>query len=299
MKSIKECDIDFVLTVLQNERCTYALLMAYIMADIVSHPDINRYDISSLKIVYTAGQPVHHSVITKLMSRLPKQCNLMKLYGQAEVAAIAYQDVEDPCYEGMDLTPGNELKIVDEDKRLLPVGQVGEICIRSPVTKSFLGYLENPQATAKTISPTGWVHTGDMGYIDDRGKLIISGRRADMIKRATTKISPVGIERVLLKYPDVEDVIVVGVPDDRLFEELCACVIPKENSTLELDSKVFEDWMARQWTPSETGLEKKPRYLLFMKEFPKNNTGKTDRKTIKDTAMRKLQLRYLSRYLDE
>ena len=204
---------------------------------------------------------------------------------------IAYQDVKDPCYEGLDLIPGSELKIVDEDKQLLPVGQVGEICVRSPVTNSFRGYLENPQATAKTISPTGWIHTSDMGFIDDRGKLIISGRCADMIKRASQKIFPVEIETVLLKYPDVKDVVVVGVPDDRLFEEICACVIPKQSSTLETDAKAFEDWMARQWAPSQTGLELKPKYLLLMKEYPKTDTGKTDRKSIKATAMGKLQLR--------
>jgi fatty-acyl-CoA synthase len=185
------------------------------------------------------------------------------------------------------------LKIVSEDYKLAPIGDVGEICIRSPITNSFLGYLENDEATMKAISRTGWVHTSDMGFIDHRGKLTILGRGADMIKRATVLISPVEVENVLIKHPDVKDVLVVGVPDGRLYEELCACVIPKENSILESSVKAFKDWMSRQLTPDEQGLSMNPKYLLMMKEFPKTNTGKSDRKATKTTAAQELELEHM------
>ena len=129
-----------------------------------------------------------------------------------------------------------------------------------------------------------------MGILDDKGKLRLSGRRSDMIKRATVKIFPAEIEKVLVRHPDVKDTVVVGVPDARLYEELCACVIPKKGSTLESSVAAFEEWMDHQWTPDEQGLTLKPKYLVIMEEFPKTKTGKSDRKVIRVAAAEKLEI---------
>ncbi|KAK3735621.1 hypothetical protein QZH41_007397 [Actinostola sp. cb2023] len=257
IKTVKECDIEFLLKLLQNERCTSAFLMPYLVVDIANCSRLLNYDLSFLKAALTAGQPIPNHIFEKVRLVAPN-CKLIKAYGMAECSAIARQVLgQQEGEEGLELICLNELKIVDENIQVLPVGQVGEICLRSP--KAFLKYLFSPDATSKTVSRTGWVHTGDLGKINSKGRLTITGRKDDMIKRATVKIFPAEVEKVLTKYDDVKDASVVGVPDVRLYEELCACIIPKKGSALESDMADFEKWMSQTFTPDEQGLTLKPK----------------------------------------
>ncbi|KAK3746023.1 hypothetical protein QZH41_003246 [Actinostola sp. cb2023] len=228
IKTVKECDIEFLLKLLQNERCTNAILMPYLVVDIANYSGQMNYDLSCLKATLTTGQPISNLIFEKVRSVAPN-CKFIKAYAMTECAAIARQVLgQQEGEEGFELMCLSELNIVDENTQVLSVGQVGEICVRSP--KAFLKYLSNPDATRNTISRTGWVHTGDFGQMNSRGRITITGRKDDMIKRATVKIFPVEVEKVLTKYDDVKDASVVGVPDVRLYEELCACIIPKKGS---------------------------------------------------------------------
>ena len=213
-----------------------------------------------------------------------------QVYGQTELAGVTTEELNPESEEqdegGLDLLPSNELKLIDEEAKVVLHGEIGEICIRSSLM--FSEYLENAEATSQAISSTGWVHTGDLGFLNQKGKLKVCGRKSDMIKRATVKIIPAQIEKVLLQHPDVKDAVLIGVPDVRLYEELCACVIPKKGSALESSVAGFEEWMSSQWTPDEQGLTLKPKYTLLMEEFPRTKTGKPDRKAIKVKAARKL-----------
>ncbi|KAK3746027.1 hypothetical protein QZH41_003241 [Actinostola sp. cb2023] len=286
IKTMKECDIEFLLKLLQNEGCTSALLMPYLVVDIANYSGQMNYDLSFLKVAVTVGQPISNHLFEKVRSVAPN-CKLIKVYGKTECVSVALEVLgEQEGEEGLELVCLNELKIVDENIQVLPVGQVGEICVRSP--SDFVEYLFNPDATSKTISRTGWVHTGDLGKINSRGRITITGRKDDMIKRATVKIFPAEVEKVLTKYDDVKDASVVGVPDVRLYEELCACIIPKKGSALESDMSEFEKWMSQTFTPDEQGLTLKPKYVLLVDDFPKTKTGKLDRRALKITAAKKL-----------
>ncbi|EDO27898.1 predicted protein, partial [Nematostella vectensis] len=116
-----------------------------------------------------------------------------------------------------------EVKIVDANNKVVPRGEPGEICCRSECV--FLGYLGNLEATSRAKSPQGWLHTEDLGTMDDQGMIEVIGRTSEIIKRATVKIFPGEIKAELLKNPLVADAIVIGVPDQRLHEEICACVV--------------------------------------------------------------------------
>ncbi|KAK3746026.1 hypothetical protein QZH41_003240 [Actinostola sp. cb2023] len=243
IKTVKECDIEFLLKLLQNERCTAALLMPYLVVDIANYSGQMNYDLSCLKAALTGGQPIPNHIFEKVRSVAPN-CKLIKGYGMTECVSVALEVLgEQEGEEGLELISLNELKIVDENIQILPVGEVGEICLRSPT--AFLEYFFNPEATRKTISRTGWVHTSDIGKMNPSGRFTITGRKDDMIKRATVKIFPAEVEKVLTKYDDVKDASVVGVPDVRLYEELCACIIPKKGSALESDMADFEKWMSQ------------------------------------------------------
>jgi fatty-acyl-CoA synthase len=287
MKSVKLCDAEFVLNVLQNERCTNATLMTYSILDIINHPHVNKYDLSSLKLVITGGQNIKRHILKTLKSVLP-HVKIFEGYGLTEIVQVADRrhDIGEDGDAGLQLLPNNELKIVDNNNCLVLIGDVGEICVRS--TPSFLGYFEDPEATSQAISPTGWFRTGDLGYINRSGKLMISGRTFDIIKRAVDKIAPAAVEKVLIEYPGVKDVVVVGVPDVRLGEELCACVVAKNRNILESSRTEFEEWMTQQWSVDQQGLSLKPKYVLVVEEFPQTNTGKTDRKALRVDAARKL-----------
>ncbi|KAK3735623.1 hypothetical protein QZH41_007399 [Actinostola sp. cb2023] len=262
IKTVKECDIEFLLNLLQNERCTNAQLMPYLVVDIANYSGQMNYDLSCLKAALTGGQPIPNHIFEKVRSVAPN-CKLIKCYGLTECSIFSIEIVgQQGGEEGLELMCLNELKIVDENIQVLPVGQVGEICVRSPAT--FLEYLFNADATSKTISRTGWVHTGDLGKINSRGRLTITGRKDDMIKRATVKIFPAEVEKVLTKYDDVKDACVVGVPDVRLYEELCVCIIPKKGSALESDMADFEKWMSQTFTPDEQGLTLKPNFKMAL-----------------------------------
>ncbi|KAK3714769.1 hypothetical protein QZH41_007489 [Actinostola sp. cb2023] len=286
IKTVKECDIEFLLKLLQNERCTNAFLMPYLVVDIANYSGEMNYDLSYLRVAVTGGQPISNHLFEKVRLVAPN-CKLIKIYGLTECSEFASEIVgQQGGEEGLELFCLNELKIVDENIQVLPVGQVGEICARSPTT--FLEYLFNPDATSKTISRTGWVHTGDLGKLNSRGRFTITGRKGQMIKRATVKIFPAEVEKVLTKYDDVKDASVVGIPDVRLYEELCACIIPKKGSAIESDMADFEKWMSQTFIPDEQGLTLKPKYVLLVDDFPKTKTGKVDRKALKITAAKKL-----------
>jgi acyl-CoA synthetase (AMP-forming)/AMP-acid ligase II len=173
IKTVKERDVTFLLQLLQNEKCTNALLMAYIVVDLITHPQAASFDHSHLRVARTSGQPLPNALFRKLTSTLPN-CKLISGYGLTEIMPVASQVLgglqtltEDNL--GMNGAPPIEIKITDENQNLAPVGQVGEICLRSP--NCFLEYLDNKKDTSKVISSTGWVHTSDMGVINERGGL--------------------------------------------------------------------------------------------------------------------------------
>lgn len=287
--SVKKGQTEFILRVLQDEKCTHGYLMPYVIHDVTSSQSTKNFDLGNLKVIATFGQPIPKEHFSQLQNILPN-CVLKNHYAMSEVimAIKTFDDKSADAYDSMNVFPSTELKIVNDKKDVVAVGQKGEICVRSRV--SFCGYLEDPKAEMRDIDTHGWIHTDDAGYIDDQGGLHVCGRMHEVITRAIDKIYPVEVERVLSLYPDIKAVAVVGVPDDRLYEEICACVIPKLGSELGSSITEFDQWASSQWEADDLGLTRKQRYTLVFKEFPATKTGKIDRKTLKALAVEKLGL---------
>jgi long-chain acyl-CoA synthetase len=153
---------------------------------------------------------------------------------------------------------------MDDDNRILPYGEKGEICIKGDAT--MIGYLNKPEATAETIKD-GWLHTGDMGYMDETGHVYISGRKKEMLNRGGENIYPREIEIPLEKHPKIAAVAVIGAPDPALGERVRACIILKEKGSMTAEEVVdyLRDKIAKY---------KLPELVEFMDELPTNPTGK-------------------------
>ena len=167
--------------------------------------------------------------------------------------------------------PEQQVEIMDENNNILPVGEKGEICTRGDA--NMLGYLNKPEATAETIRD-GWLHTGDVGYMDEDGYIYIVDRIKDMINRGGENIYPREIEIILESHPKVAEVAVIGVPDPALGERVKAFIIPKEpGSMTEQEGKDYlQDKIAKY---------KIPEIVEFRTEFPRNATGKLLKKELK------------------
>ncbi|XP_031567739.1 uncharacterized protein LOC116302548 [Actinia tenebrosa] len=288
-RSVCSSDPEFFIRILQDEKCSGALLLPYLMHDLIANPSTEKFNLSHLKHVITGGQVISKSLLANMMSVLPN-CAIINLYAMTEIFPIAAKTIRSDddvlSKAGMRVCSPAEVKIINDNKEDVGFEEMGEICVRYPYR--FREYLEDPKATSIRVDPRGWFHTDDVGYIDHHGGLHACGRMSEVISKMTINIYPIEVEMVLSTYPDVKAVAVIGVPDEREGEEICACVIPKPGSRLESSVTEFEEWSSQQWKTDETGATRKQRYTLVLEAFPLKNTGKTDRKALKALALQKL-----------
>lgn len=234
-----------------------------------------------VKSVLVAGQAISWTVRRAFEERY--QVPILVNYGSTESGHIAGWNGRDmkaglwkPGSAGK-VYPGVELEIRDDEGRAQPVGTEGEVVVRSEMTK---GYVDDAEASAELVRD-GWVHTGDMGYVDDDGVLWLSGRKRDMIKCAGFQVWPEEIEDALRAHPLVRDIRVVGVPDDRLGEIPVALVVR------ESDASVDDDGLAAAlvaFAREELAHFKTPRRIEFVAELERSATGKISRASVPDLA---------------
>ncbi|MEE9911357.1 MAG: acyl--CoA ligase [Deltaproteobacteria bacterium] len=167
--------------------------------------------------------------------------------------------------------PGLEVEIMDDKNHILPYGERGEICIRGDAV--MIGYLNKPEATAESLKD-GWLHTGDMGHMDERGYVYISGRKKEMINRGGENIYPREIEIPLEQHPKIAEVAVIGAPDKALGERVRACIILNENCSMTPEE-------VKEYLQDKIAKYKLPEYVEFMTDFPKNPTGKILKQELK------------------
>ncbi|XP_013378792.1 acyl-CoA synthetase family member 2, mitochondrial [Lingula anatina] len=271
--SVKKGDAQLVRKILQDEKCTHVLTMPYMMYDFIKSEDAQQYDLSSLQFAMTGGQPILQESAVAFLEKNPT-FKLIQAYGGT---SFGYLEV------GSDI----EIKLVDENQRVVPRGTTGELWVRGPMV--FIGYLDNLEGTSRSLTPLRWYKTGDLMVMNDHGQVHIVGRISETIKRATVKIHPAEIEHVLVRHPLVLQAYVVGVPDVRLYEELCACVQLNENEIADVDQmKEIEAWCAETFLPGPDGLTLAPRYFLSFREFPKTGNGKINRRELKTLAIKQL-----------
>jgi len=176
--------------------------------------------------------------------------------------------------------PGMEHKVVDKNRRIVPIGEEGEACAKGQ--NVCIGYFKDPKRTAEVIDDRGWIYSGDLAKMDEHGNLIIVGRIKDVIVRGGENISPTEIEDILYAYDKIEQVAVIGVPDDRLGEGTCACIIPKKGQTFTYDEMKahFKDKVARFKIPDR---------IEFMDEFSETPSGKIRKVELREIIAKRIQ----------
>ncbi|HEY7977379.1 MAG TPA: AMP-binding protein, partial [Rhizomicrobium sp.] len=232
-----------------------------------------------------AGSPCPIEVMRHVIDKM-HMAEVTIAYGMTETSPVSFQSSRSDSIERRVSTVGRvlphvEVKIVDENGQTVPRGVAGELCTRGPSV--MLGYWDDAAKTAEAIDADGWMHTGDLGTIDDEGYGNIVGRIKDMVIRGGENIYPREIEEFLYRHPKIADVTVVGLPDAKYGEELCAWIVlhPGETSDAE-EIKMFCDKQIARY--------KVPRYIRFVDAFPMTVTGKVQKFRIREMMIAKLGL---------
>ena len=198
----------------------------------LNEPELDRFDLSSLRVVITGGASAAIETIRAYQARATR--HLIELYGMLETGFHTYTRLtDDPAKVNGTigrLVGDMELRIFDDDGNDVPYGEIGEIAARGPSVH--LGYHNNPAANAASFTDDGWFRTGDLGrFTDESGNVQLSGRSKEIINRGGKKFFPREIEEMLYTHPDVMHAAMVGLPDARLGERNCLCIIPSPGAT--------------------------------------------------------------------
>jgi acyl-CoA synthetase (AMP-forming)/AMP-acid ligase II len=274
-------DPEEVLELISTKRITICQLVPTMMNALLQYRDIDQYDLNSLRLIIYTGAPMPVELLKRALQRF--KCGFVQLYGQTEggpTITILYP--EDHILEGSDQqlqklgSAGRpvisyEVRIVDDQGRDVPVGEVGEIIGRSEAVMK--RYWRLPRETAKKLKD-GWLHTGDLGRLDEEGYVYIVDRKGDMIISGGVNIYPREVEEVLYQHPFVLEASVIGVPDDYWGEAVKAIIVLKEGTT------VSEDEIIR-FCGDHLASYKKPKSVEFWMELPKSPQGKILKKDIR------------------
>ena len=274
-----------VLETVAQEKCTglYGVPTMFIAA--LDHPRFADFDLSSLRTGIMAGSPCPIEVMKRVIGKM-NMAEVTIAYGMTETSPVSFQSgTDDPIDRRVStvgrVQPHLEVKIVDNEGRIVPRGQSGELCTRG--YSVMLGYWDDEAKTKEAIDAGGWMHTGDLAVIDDEGFCNIVGRIKDMVIRGGENIYPREIEEFLYAHPKVLDVQVVGIPDQRFGEELCAWIILREGERLSEDE-------VREYCKGQIAHYKIPRYIRFVDSFPMTVTGKIQKFLIRQRMKEELGL---------
>ena len=272
----------------QQEKVNRAMMVPTMLKMLIDHPEFSNFDLSSLKVITYGAAPMPMPVIQKAVELFPG-VSFINAFGQTETAStITTVPPEDHDLTGTEEEKAKklkhlssigkpmadvEMKVIDEDGKDLPQGEVGEIVARGPRVMS--GYWKDEEKTAKTKDAEGWVHTGDIGYMDEDGYFYLAGRATDMIIRGGENISPEEVESVLLAHPKVEDGAIIGVPDDQWGEVPLAVVVAKKHEDVTAE-ELMEHCRAN------LASFKRPRAVVFTDELPRNPMGKILKKQLRE-----------------
>ena len=242
-------------------------------------------DLSSLRTGIMAGSPCPIEVMNRVIEEMGVR-QIAIGYGLTEASpGVTLTGIDDPIEWRVETVgrpfPGIEIKIADGEGRRLVDGDQGELCVRGH--NVMLGYYKMPEETAEAIDDEGWLHTGDLSMRDENGNYRITGRIKDMIIRGGENVYPREIEELLHRHPDIADAQVVGVPDQRLGEEVVAFVRPRRGSTATEEE-------IREFCSRQLAHYKVPRHVIFVEEFPQTVTGKVQKFKMREEAIAALGL---------
>ena len=277
---LRDVDPAAILEAIPRHRVTNILLVPAVIQFVLMWPGVEETDFSSLRALVYGASPISDDVLVKGMKRFG--CEFIGVYGLTETTGAITQlkgDDHDPVNRPKLLRscgkphPWVEVRIVDANGEDVPVGTVGELWTCS--SQNMPGYWNNPGATAATITPDGWVKTGDAGYLDDEGYIYLYDRVKDMIISGGENIYPAEVENVLMTHDDVADVAVIGVPDDTWGEAVKAVVVPTSGA-----SPTDADLIA--FARERLAGFKLPKSVDFTTELPRNPSGKLLKRQLRE-----------------
>lgn len=280
-------DATDTLEAVQQERCTALHGVPTMFIAELDHPEFDKFDLTTLRTGIMAGAPCPVEVMNHVIERMHMKEVLIG-YGQTEASPITNMTRTNDNIDRRVSTvgrvmPWQEQKIIDpETGRTVPRNMPGEICFRG--YNVMARYDNNPEATAETIDSNGWLHSGDLGTMDEDGYVKITGRIKEMVIRGGENLYPREIEEFLHTLDIVYDAAVIGVPDDKLGEELLAC-IKLRDGVIKPTTEEF-----RAMCKNKIAHFKIPRYWLVVDEFPMTVTGKVQKFKIRDIAVKQLDL---------
>ncbi len=274
-----------VLRALEAESCTALYGVPTMFIAELDHPEFANFDLSSLRTGTMAGSPCPIEVMKRVFSDMHME-EVTIAYGMTETSPVSFQSSADDSIERRVSTVGRvhphvEVKIIDDDGIVVAPGQPGELLTRG--YSVMLGYWNDDEKTTESIDAAGWMHTGDQATIDDEGFCKIVGRIKDMVIRGGENVYPREIEEFLYRHPKVQDVQVIGVPDEKYGEELCAWVCLKEG-----EQSTEEE--IRAFCKGQIAHYKIPRYVKFVDGFPMTVTGKVQKFKMRDETIAELSL---------
>jgi fatty-acyl-CoA synthase len=275
-----------VLETVAEERCTALYGVPTMFIAELEHPDFAKFDLSSLRTGVMAGSPCPVEVMKRVISEM-NMAEVTIAYGMTETSPGSFQTGLDDSLERRVATVGRvmphvEAKVVDELGNIVPPGVSGELCTRGYLV--MIGYWGDPERTAEAIDKSGWMHTGDLATMDEDGYCNIVGRIKDMIIRGGENVYPREVEEYLYTHPNVEDVQVIGVPDEKYGEQLCAWVRLREGESCEEEE-------IKDFCRGQIAHFKVPHYVKFVSGFPMTVTGKIQKYAMREQMIEELGLR--------
>jgi len=274
------------LQAIADEKCMAVYGVPTMFIAMLEHPRFDSFDLKSLRTGIMAGSPCPIEV----MKRVQSQMNMHEVtiaYGMTETSPVSTQCATDDPVERRVATVGQvlphiEIKIVDGEGKAVPRGTSGEFCTRGYSVMK--GYWNDEAKTREAIDEAGWMRTGDLAVMDDAGYVNIVGRLKDLVIRGGENIYPREIEEFLYRHPKVQDVQVIGVPDPRYGEEICAWIKLHPDKTATVEE-------IREFCKGQIAHNKIPRYVEFVDAFPMTITGKVQKFVMREETISKLGLK--------
>ncbi len=272
-------EAEAVLTRIAQEKISFLPGPPTLFLSMLAHPKLKAFDISSLRVAVTGSANVPPILITRMREELGID-NVTTAYGLTECGGCATvcdpedsaETVASTCGRAI---PGTEVRCVDAQGQPVPTGEPGEVQLRGYHVMQ--GYFGDEAATREAIDSDGWLHTGDVGVLDARGYLKITDRLKDMFILGGFNCYPAEIERLLADHPAIAQVAVIGLPDERMGEVGCACVILRDGAQLSAEELIA-------WSRTHMANYKVPRYVLFCTQFPLNASNKVLKRELVDIA---------------
>jgi fatty-acyl-CoA synthase len=271
-------DPGLTLELFETYRGTHSLMVPTMLIAVLDHPDFATRDKSSFKTVMSGAAAVAEQLVRRVTEQFG--CQFSILFGQTEMHGVISQTRVTDRPEDQAATVGQplpelEVKIAHPDTgEIVGIGEQGEICCRG--YQNMLGYYEMPEATADTIDPDGWLHMGDIGTMDDRGFLQVTGRVKDMIIRGGLNLYPREIEDLLFDHPLIAEVAIVGIPDEKWGEQVGAVVRLREGVDQPDPAEL------RAWCRERISAHKTPAHWFFIESYPMTPSGKIQKFVLRE-----------------